>query len=168
MNEGYYFAITEQCPGRTLNDLEPRLIQPTLPSLFEALHAIHTLDSSNYTGWGLTDASGNGRFASWQEYLLSFYNQKFAFTWDQLFEHTVMEQAFFKTVFAAMQIVLPFCSTAKYWVHGDFGFDNVMSNRQRVTGVLDWAESRLGDYVYDIAYLEFWSENVCYKQQWQA
>ncbi|MBD1846579.1 phosphotransferase [Cyanobacteria bacterium FACHB-63] len=52
-------------------------------------------------------------------------------------------------------------------MHGDFGFDNVMSDGQRVTGVLDWAESRLGDYVYDIAYLEFWSEDVCYKQQWQ-
>jgi hygromycin-B 4-O-kinase len=54
----------------------------------------------------------------------------------------------------------------KSWVHGDFGFDNVMSDGKEITGILDWAESRLGDFAYDIAYLEFWSKNIPYKQLW--
>jgi hygromycin-B 4-O-kinase len=162
----HYFAITECCQGMTLNDLEAGAIEQTLPSLFDTLHTIHTLDSSNYSGWGLTDACGNGGFASWQDYLLSFYNQKFPFTWKQLFSETFMEQELYEKALVVIQNNLQFCSTQKYWVHGDFGFDNVMSDRQRITGVLDWAESLLGDYVYDIAYLEFWSENICYKQRW--
>lgn len=79
-DETSYFAVTERCQGMTLNDFEQETIEQFLPSLFDTLHSIHRLDCSNYSGWGLTDTSGNGRFASWQEYLLSFYNQKFSFT----------------------------------------------------------------------------------------
>lgn len=166
-NELYYFAITERCTGMTLNDMEPQEIEQVLPKLFDTLLAIHTLDSSDYLGWGLTDASGQGRFASWQAYLLSFYNQKFPFTWKQLIQDTFMEQEIYDKALAMILKDLEFCFADKYWVHGDFGFDNVMSDGQQITGVLDWAELLLGDYVYDIAYLEFWSEDVCYKQQWQ-
>ncbi|MBD1847700.1 phosphotransferase [Cyanobacteria bacterium FACHB-63] len=166
-NELYYFAITERCIGVTLNDMEPQEIEQVLPKLFDTLLAIHTLDSSDYPGWGLTDASGQGRFASWQSYLLSFYNQKFPFTWKQLIQDTFMEQEIYDKALAIILKDLEFCSSGKYWVHGDFGFGNVISDRQQITGVLDWAELLLGDYVYDIAYLEFWSEDICYKQQWQ-
>lgn len=165
-NDTHYFAITERCAGSTLKDLDEGAIRKTLPSLFNTLHNIHTLDTSNYSGWGLTDASGNGRFACWQDYLNSFYNQKFSFTWEQLFRHTFMEPELYQIVTAVIQNDSPLCSTAKHWVHGDFGFDNIMSDGQKVTGVLDWAESRLGDYVYDIAYLEFWSKGIPYKQLW--
>jgi hygromycin-B 4-O-kinase len=41
-----------------------------------------------------------------------------------------------------------------------------MSNGQRIAGVLDWAESRLGDFIYDIAYLDFWSEEIPYGALW--
>jgi hygromycin-B 4-O-kinase len=163
--QNYYFAITERCAGNTLNTLE--VSQVIVPSLFETLYELQSFDTSQYFGWGLTNAAGNGLFASWEEYLLSFYNQKFAFTWEQLFDFTCMEQEVYKVYFSAMQEYLPFCLTNKYWVHGDFGFDNVMSYGKKITGVLDWAESRLGDFVYDLAYLEFWSDNIPYKQLWQ-
>lgn len=165
-SERYYFAITERCAGSTLSKLDSS-IQNILPSLFTTLYAIHTLDVSTYTGWGLTDAAGNGQFVSWEEYLLTFYNQKFSFTWDQLFDNTCMEREVYEIYFSIIQDCLPFCSTRKYWLHGDFGFDNVMSDGQKITGVLDWAESRLGDFVYDIAYLEFYADDISYKQRWQ-
>jgi hygromycin-B 4-O-kinase len=166
-NETCYFVITQRCRGVTLNDLEKGTIERILPSLFNTLHCIHRLNCSKYLGWGLTDASGNGRFTSWQEYLLSFYHQKFSFTWEQLFRGTLMEQDLYEKALAVIQHNLQFCSTPKYWVHGDFGFDNVISDGRRITGVRDWAESLLGDFVYDIAYLDFWSDDIFYKQRWQ-
>jgi hygromycin-B 4-O-kinase len=165
-DQNYYFAITERCPGKTLKDLEEKTIREILPNLFESLQAIHSIDTSLCLGWGLTDANGHGRFSSWKNYLLSFYNQKFPFAWEALFDHTCMERLVFEMYFSVMQDCLPFCTADKYWVHGDFGFDNVMSDGKKITGVLDWAESRLGDFVYDVAYLEFWSKNVPYKQLW--
>jgi hygromycin-B 4-O-kinase len=165
-DHNYYFAITERCAGKTLNALGETSVQKILPSLFETLHTLHSVDTSAYSGWGLTDANGYGRFASWKDYLLSFYNQKFPFTWEELFDRTCMERSLFERCFSVMQDYLPFCAKDKYWVHGDFGFDNVMSDGKEITGVLDWAESRLGDFVYDIAYLEFWSKNIPYKRLW--
>ncbi|MBD3884699.1 aminoglycoside phosphotransferase family protein [Phormidium tenue FACHB-886] len=164
-DEHYYYAITERCAGQTLRACNN--ISSVLPSLFEALYKIHTFDVSHYSGWGLTDASGNGRFSSWKNYLLSFYNQKLSFTWRELFERTCMEQKICEVYSCVIQEYLPLCSRMKCWVHGDFSFDNVMSDGRKVTGVLDWAESRLGDFVYDIAYLEFWSEGIPYKKLWQ-
>jgi hygromycin-B 4-O-kinase len=166
-NQDYYFAIAERCIGNTLNVLEEKTIQNLVPNLFEIWYALQSFDASQYSGWGLTNTVGDGCFASWEGYLLSFYNQKFTFTWEQLFDRTCMEQAVYETYFPLMQQHLSICLTNKHWVHGDFGFDNVMSCGKRITGVLDWAESRLGDPVYDIAYLEFWSKNILYQKLWQ-
>jgi hygromycin-B 4-O-kinase len=44
---------------------------------------------------------------------------------------------------------------------------NVIACGNTITGVLDWAELRLGDPIYDIAYLEFWSPHIRYQQLWQ-
>jgi hygromycin-B 4-O-kinase len=167
LNQDYYFAITERCIGQTLVSLAKYSIGQVLPSLFDSLYALHFLDTSQYSGWGLTDTNGYGLFTSWEEYLRSFYNQKFSFIWEELFENSFMERSVYERYFSFIEENLPCCSPQKYWVHGDFGYDNVMLDGQWITGVLDWAELRLGDFVYDIAYLEFWSNDVPYKAFWQ-
>lgn len=161
-----YFAITESCEGTTINQMDEVDVRKLVPKLFETLRAIHSVDVSGYPGWGLMDADGSGQFASWQEYLLSLYNQKFAYEYSELAQHTFLEKEVYEVFLAAMKQLLPYCPLEKYLVHGDFGFDNVMSDAHKVTGVLDWAESRLGDFVYDIAYLNFWSEHIPYGALW--
>jgi hygromycin-B 4-O-kinase len=162
-----YFAITTRCPGQTLEAMDEGAVRTVVPKLFETMNAIHHTDVSGYKGWGLTDTTGTGRFASWTQYLLSFYDQKFAFTWPELIQQTFLEQEVYETFFKAMKHLLAYCAPEKYLVHGDFGFDNVLSDGQRITGVLDWADSRLGDFVYDLAYLDFWSRDIAYGALWQ-
>ena len=58
---------------------------------------------------------------------------------------------------AEMIARLPKCRSYRAVVHGDFGFDNLMCLDGRVTGVLDWAEARIGDPLYDLANLDYWS-----------
>ena len=41
--------------------------------------------------------------------------------------------------------LMSFCGDQKHLFHGDFGFDNVLSDGSRVTGVLDWAECGYGE-----------------------
>ena len=36
-----------------------------------------------------------------------------------------------------MDELLPYCTTQKHLVHGDFGFHNTISDGQAITGVLD-------------------------------
>jgi hygromycin-B 4-O-kinase len=118
-NQDYYFAIAERCVGNTLNSLEEASVRNIVPNLFEIWYTLQSFDASQYSGWGLTNAFGDGRFDSWEEYLLSFYNQKFAFTWEQLFDRTCMEQEVYEMYFPVMQEHLSFCLTDKHCVHGD-------------------------------------------------
>jgi len=51
-------------------------------------------------------------------------------------------------------------------VHGDFGSNNVLVLRGRVSGVLDWSEARIGDPLYDLANVLFWRGWLdCMEQQ---
>lgn len=53
-------------------------------------------------------------------------------------------------------------------MHGDFGPHNLVSDGNVITGVLDWADMRLGDYLYDVAYLDYWTEDNFYAEAWCA
>ena len=152
-----YYCVTGRCPGQTMAALDDDALPALLPDLFAVLDAIHALDASRFTGWGLTDAAFNGRFPSWGGYLRSFYNQKFDYDWPALFAGGILDERLFRALEAEMIVRLPKCRGYRAIVHGDFGFDNLMCLDGRVTGVLDWAEARIGDPLYDLANLDYWS-----------
>src|SRR5207249_1974221 len=52
--------------------------------------------------------------------------------------------------------LLPRCPEERQVVHGDYGYDNVLAEHGRVTGVLDWEALRYGDPLYDVAYLQLY------------
>lgn len=155
-DETLHYAVTDRCPGVPMSRLPDAGLPPLLPDLFAKLDAIHALDARRNTGWGLTDAAFNGRFPSWEAYLRTFYNQKFDYDWPALFAGGILEERLFRELEAEMISRLPACRGYRAVVHGDYGFDNVMCDG-RVTGVLDWAEARIGDPLYDVANLDYWS-----------
>ena len=156
-DETRHYAVTERRPGVTMSRISDADLPPLLPDLFAKIDAIHALDASRHTGWGLTDDAFNGRFPSWEIYLRSFHNQKFDYDWPALFAGGILEERLFREMEAEMIARLPACRSYRAIVHGDYGFDNVICHDGRVTGVLDWAEGRLGDPLYDVAYLDYWS-----------
>lgn len=163
----HYACITERCPGRTLKDKQNANDAQIVPSLFDTLDAIHLIDVSDSHGWGLADANGNGRFESWEQALLAFYNQKFQYDWDALARKSFFNTKLFDAFHAEMKCLLPYCSSQRHLIHRDFGFANVMTDGKRITGVLDWAEFGYGDFLYDIAYLDFYSQDIPYGDLWR-
>lgn len=164
-DEQNYFAITERCEGKII--LEDEMDAYFVPSLYAALDAIHQRDTAQHTGWGLTDSHGNGLFESWGDYLISLYNQKFDYDWRDLTKNTFWENDLFENYFDEMKRLIAHCPAEKYVVHGDYGFSNVMVDNDQITGVLDWAEMKLGDFLYDVAYLEMWSDRIPYANLWR-
>ncbi len=156
-DETLHYAVTDRCPGVTMSRVPDADLSPLLPDLFAKVEAVHALDATPFTGWGLTDATFNGRFPSWEGYLRSFYNQKFDNDRPAPFAGGILEERLFRELEAEMIGRLPACRGYRAILHGDYGFDNVMCRNGRVTGVLDWAEARLGDPLYDIACLDYWS-----------
>ncbi len=163
-DEKRFFAITERCAGEAMKESGNSIT--VTPSLFKTLDALRQIDAANYTGWGLTNAHGNGRFDSWGGYLLSLYNQKFEYDWRKLIHNSFIEHDLFQTYYDEMQRLIAYCPREKYIVHGDYGFTNVVANGAEVTGVLDWAEWKLGDFLYDVMYLNFWSDDIPYGSLW--
>ncbi|MFN8475010.1 MAG: aminoglycoside phosphotransferase family protein [Anaerolineae bacterium] len=165
---GLYYAVTRRCPGTTIERMAEDEERACVPSLLTALDAIHAIDASAYRGWGLTDGAGRGLFESWPEYLLSLYNQKKDYDWNALPNHPLLEWDVFLALYEEMRRFLDYCPAQKYLVHGDYGFDNVVGQAGQVTGVLDWAEMRLGDFLHDVANLDFYSKRVPYGDIWCA
>jgi len=163
-----YFCITERCPGKTLNDKKNADDLRIVPHLFATLDTIHRIDVSHSRGWGFADAKGNGHFDSWTESLLALYNQKFEYEWATLARLRFWDQQLFENFYGEMKRLLSFCSTERFLIHRDFGFDNVVANDACITGVLDWAEFGYGDFLYDVAYLDYYSQQIPYGDLWYA
>jgi hygromycin-B 4-O-kinase len=165
-DETQHYCITLRCEGRTLKDNNNADDLQVVPSLFDTLDAIHRIDVSPSHGWGLANADSHGQFDSWSESLLALDNRKFDYDWAALARQPFFEKNLFGEFFQEMKRLIPYCPSDRYLIHRDYGFDNVMTDGSRVTGVLDWAEFGYGDFLYDVAYLDFFSQNIPYGDLW--
>lgn len=166
-DDARYFAITERCEGRNLKEMDDADILKIVPRLFETLDALHSVNVSDYRGWGLTDAIGNGCFETWHESILSLYHQRYAYEWTDLAKSTFLEKSMYEAFVKEMKQLLSYCPSEKYLIHRDLHFKNLMSDGHRITGVLDWADYGLGDFVYDIAYLDYCSKRIPIGALWR-
>ncbi len=109
-----------------------------------------------------------GQFSSWPEYLRAIHNPKFSYELADL-AGTFFEPDLYAATVAAMERDFRYLPTHKWLMHGDYGYNNLVSDGETITGVLDWAEARLGDYLYDIANLDYWSDEdgIPYASLWQ-
>jgi hygromycin-B 4-O-kinase len=67
-----------------------------------------------------------------------------------------------------MENLLSYCPNDRYLVHGGYGFGNLLVVNGRVTAVLDWLDAKYGDFVYDVAWLDFWDSERGYRELFQA
>ena len=157
------YAISEKIPGTMLNFMDDATYRQVIPSVLEVLDAIHHIDVSQQQHYGYINSSGVGNSNSWRQYLQSLSlvdlenETNFSRYWQTLFQESMLEQSVFENVYQKMLSLLDYCPEERYLVHGDYGFDNVLASQGKITAVLDWASSLYGDFLYDAAYLHFFS-----------
>jgi hygromycin-B 4-O-kinase len=160
MENGMSFCISEKAEGKILDAYKGEEFNGIIPALYEVADAIHGIDVANTKGFGKWDMTGNGTKVSWKEHILSV--DCYAKGEDGkpgLFETTFLEKDFWDIAYSKMIEYLPYCPEERYLVHGDYGFNNVLSDGKNITGVIDWEHSMFGDFLFDIAWLAFWSSN---------
>lgn len=158
LNSEYYFAISKKVPGSLLKDLSNNEYRALLPEIFKSLDAIHSIDISNSAGFGAWQTDDISETSSWKDYILAVDN--YAIPKDgnnNQFETTFLEQVVWEKTYKSMSNFLSFCPEIRYLVHGDFGSDNVLARGNEITGILDWEGSKYGDFLYDVAWLNFWN-----------
>ena len=164
-----HYGITERAPGISLDRLSAEEYQRTLPSVIETLWAIHQADVSRQPGCGPFNDQGQGLFPSWRSSLEFIREEEeewdFHGKWHHLFETSFLERSVFDEIYQHMQRLLDFCPQERWLVHGGYGYGNVLAQDGRVSAVIDWIDARYGDFVYDIAWLDFWMHNPAYLAQ---
>ncbi len=156
-----HYAISLKVPGTGLDNLTAGDISALLPAIVETLDAIHAVDVSATAGYGTFGDDGVGLFPSWRRFLEVIREEEpeweYFGKWHGLFETTFLERDVFDLLYERMTRLLDRCPEERYLVHGNYGFGNVLAKDGKITAVLDWLDAAYGDFLYDIAWLDFWA-----------
>lgn len=155
-----FFAISEQAPGRTLAEHTSNERRALLPSLLDTLDAIGRADTRASCGYGHWGSDGNGRSASWRDFLASVIDEEtngFLRGWHALFHESFLEREVYNIVYRHMLRLTEVCPEERALIHNDYWFENILADGPRVTGVIDWANALYGDPLYDVARLSWGS-----------
>lgn len=154
-----FFALSERAYGQFLDKLDEHAMRATLPHLLETLDAVKDIELRDSSGFGLWDASGNAPHASWQEALLDVVNdhpERRIHGWRASLEKVPDNLALFEQAAALFAGKVALCPNERHLIHNDLLNRNVFVEKNRITALLDWGDSRYGDYLYDIAHLLYW------------
>jgi hygromycin-B 4-O-kinase len=156
-----HFAISHRMPGKTLMQHNPDEIRQLMPQIIQLIDAIHYVDVSDTKGYGVFDYQGQGMARSWHGFLRAVADeeleQDYFGKWYHLFEDTFLERDIFERVYQYMLSLLDACPEERYLVQGSISFNNLLAQDGKLTAILDWIDARYGDFVYDIATLDYWS-----------
>ncbi len=159
----YFYAIAKKAEGKNLDTMDKSVTEKFLPELMRILDIIHAVDISNTNNFGDWDKNGNAKFTSWKDFILSIDDEEY-FNWSNLFKTTFLEKDVVERLYGKLKETVALCPEGRYLVHGDFGYSNVLATERNVTGVIDWGLSKYGDFLYDVAWLALWTEEIPYKR----
>lgn len=141
-----YYCLSEVAAGQLIDNFDDNVICRLLPTILEThLEISSKYISVNKTGYGVWNKDGIAPFKSWADYLVDNKNIDL-----------------FPDIYSQMTKLIKYCPNMRKLIHGDFGFNNVLSDGRKVTGVIDWSDSKYGDPLYDAAWIRFWSSEIDY------
>lgn len=159
LEDGQYFVISEKVDGELFKNLNDEEFDKNLPSLFSTLESIHSIDVSDKIGYGKFDIEGIGQDKSWKEYLLKVDEHAI-----HMFDNSMLEKDVWDKIYKRFTELISFCPEEKYLVHGDYNFGNLFSKNEKIAGVIDWESSTYGDFLYDVARLQFFTKDFDYEK----
>ncbi len=155
-----HFAISHRLPGKMLEEHTPQEVQTFLPQLLDVLEALRGVDVSDTQGYGVFDYQGQGLATSWHACLSAVGNEEkeedYYGKWYRLFDETFLERDFYTQLYQRMKDLLAYCPEERHLVYGNLSLRNMLAENGRITALLDWLDASYGDFVYDIASLDFW------------
>jgi hygromycin-B 4-O-kinase len=109
--------------------------------------------------------------SSWHAFLRQIaeeeQEQDYFGKWHALFAETFLEREVFDQIYRHMLRLLDFCPEERYLVHGSLSLANMLALPGKLTAILDWLDARYGDFVYDIAILDYWTPALRLREHFQ-
>ena len=155
-SEKYIFSIIEKAPGNFIHLFPSEKALLVDNPLIENLHQIHLVDISKTQGYGNWQEWKEAPFNSMREHIVDVIERQKIYT-NKKFSSGIFEIDLYTKGSKKLRDLSRFCSPERRLVHADYGYDNVLSDdKGNITAVYDWEHSLFGDFVYDIAWLDFW------------
>lgn len=166
-----HYAISQYVRGQTVHTLPLAQYKQVLPALIETLHAIHQVDISDTTRYGVISDTGIALYPGWRRFLEMVREEEpewdFYGKWHNLFKETFLERDVFDDLYAKMTSFFDACPEERFLVHGDYGFTNVLVFEGHITAVLDWYDSKYGDFMFDIARVDLFLREIPFAEHFQ-
>ncbi len=147
------FCVSRRAPGLTLQDLLEANLPASLKPVAQVLEAISRSDISLLERCGHFGSDGIGTHQTWKSYVLAI-TRRDEYDWSIVSARPMMQQIL--PLLDELERCAEHCPERRGLVHGDFGSNNVLIDKQRVAAVIDWSEALIGDPIYDVANLFFW------------
>jgi hygromycin-B 4-O-kinase len=157
---GMYYAVSERRFGRFLEELDGPRWRAAMPALLRSLDAMRELVAPGHgVDWGGGETESP---MGWRDWLLSSIEDRQGGRVSG-WRETVRQLPEIDDVFVkgerALHSLLPSCPELRHVIHRDLLNRNVLVSEDgsRVTAVFDWGCSLAGDFLYEVAWLTFWS-----------
>jgi hygromycin-B 4-O-kinase len=157
---GGFFAVSERASGGFLDDLDEGQMRGMLPALFAALDAAQRVDLLASTGYGIWGADGTAPHASWRAALLAVAEDRpgeRTHGWRERLLASATGSGPFDEALARLDALIPDSAEPRHLIHRDLLNFNVLVEDDRISAVIDWGCAMYGDFLYDLAWFEFWS-----------
>lgn len=155
-----HFVISQKAPGKMLEQHTPQEVEQLLPEIITLLDTIHHVDVGDTHGYGVFDYHGNGLNISWRNSVLHIGQEEdesdYFGKWYHLFDDTFLERDLYQDLYQRVKSLLAHCPEERFFLHGGYSMRNILAQDGKITAVLDWIDAQYGDFVYDIALLDYW------------
>ncbi|HSX31734.1 MAG TPA: phosphotransferase [Candidatus Saccharimonadales bacterium] len=155
-----YFALSDRVPGRMLDGLNQHDMEQAVPSVLELLDGLRNAEITALKGYGRWNGKGIGAYDTWQEHIADAGNDNIdsrMHGWKDNLAASPIGLTGFNQALEQLQKLVHFCPEDAHLIHSDLLYKNVLIEEGHVTGVIDWGNSMRGDFLYDLAWLSFWS-----------
>lgn len=171
-----YYSISEICQGSPLLDGVEELPSARVESIITTADKIHSIKVPKHANFGVADIYGNAKYESWDNWILKentvvTKNDGSFYSWDEVKKIQFADEKIINNLYSRIKELVHFIPKERYLIHCDYGTGNIIVNNDVVTGVIDWNEYGYGDFLFDIAWLDFWISKTdfskAYKEYFQ-
>ena len=165
------FSICDRMPGEHMGELQDADRQHLISATVRTIDMISVIDISDTRGYGWFDGdgNGNGKHASWFDYLGAqvfpegvndYFDRRCSWFDEGFLEYDVFRRLSDRMMTLASSIP----EIDRSVVHMEFGYDNTLVEDDEVSAALDWDNSIIGDHFYDGAWNDLYMPKLDFKQ----